>query len=187
MDNIQSNAEQRRPMIDERFVALFAQAQPAIFGYILSLVPHWSDAEDVMQQVSVTLWRKFDEFDPDAPGSSFVRWACVVAKHAVLNHLKKARRSRLVFSDDLIELMAAEGEQDVELLAQERRALAGCLQKLSKRQRQVLEACYGRSATVKQLAEALGRTPNSLYKMLGRIRDGLLQCVERTLTAGGEA
>jgi DNA-directed RNA polymerase specialized sigma24 family protein len=50
----------------ERFVQLFAQVHDNLLAYIFSLLPHWSDAEDVFQQTSLVLWRKFGEFQAAA-------------------------------------------------------------------------------------------------------------------------
>ena len=50
------------PLQYERFVQLFARVRDNLFAYIFTLLPHWSDAEDVFQQTSLVLWRKFGEF-----------------------------------------------------------------------------------------------------------------------------
>ncbi|MGB0581965.1 MAG: sigma factor [Limisphaerales bacterium] len=47
------------------FVAEFAQCQGKLQAYIRSLLPHRADAEDVFQKTSMTLWRKFDQWEPE--------------------------------------------------------------------------------------------------------------------------
>jgi RNA polymerase sigma-70 factor, ECF subfamily len=170
----------------EQFVGLFARHQSAIFGYILSLLPTWADAEDVFQQTSLVLWRKFDEFDLADPASNFASWGCQIARYKALNHLKKHGRDRHVFSDDLVGLLADEGIEDTRRLEAQRRALAGCLGHLHARHRQLISLSYGGGTTIRQVAENLGRTPNSLYKVLNKIRAGLLRCIEKTLATGAE-
>lgn len=170
---------------NEQFVALFARSQSALFGYILSLLPRWSDAEDVLQQTSIVLWRKFDEFDQDDPQSDFVHWACRIARYKVLNFLKKCGRDRHVFSEELVAFLAEEGMDDLGRLDAERRALAQCLNELQDRHRLLILDCYSGARTIKQVAERMGRTPNSLYKLLHRVREGLLRCIERALATGG--
>jgi RNA polymerase sigma-70 factor (ECF subfamily) len=44
----------------EEFVALFVRHEAAIHSFILTLLPRLDDAEDVMQQASLTMWRKFN-------------------------------------------------------------------------------------------------------------------------------
>ena len=53
----------------ERFTALLSRHHAPLMSFILSLRPNWADAEDLLQQTSVVLWRKFAEY---RPGSSFL-------------------------------------------------------------------------------------------------------------------
>jgi RNA polymerase sigma-70 factor, ECF subfamily len=164
--------------LHEQFTALVSRHHTALMGYVLSLVPNWNDAEDILQQTSVVLWRKFGDF---RLGSDFLSWACQIARFHVLNHLRKQGRDRHVFSLELVETLASEGVQDAERLEAERGALRACLEKLDARSRDLLAACYAAGATIKQVAQLSGRTPNAVYKGLNRIREALLRCVRRTL------
>ena len=139
-----------------------------------------------MQETSVVLWQKFDQFDYCDASSGFARWACRIAHFKVLNHMKKHCRDHHIFSDELLGLMSEESVDDMSRLGAERQALSGCLDKLHARQRQLVKNCYYGNATIKQIAQRTGRTPNSLYKSLNRIREQLLQCIERALAAGGD-
>ena len=46
------------------------------------------------------------------------------------------------------------------------------------------EEQYAGEGRVTRLAEEAGRTVNSVYKLLGRLREKLMQCVEHNLTQG---
>jgi len=164
----------------ERFVMLFGRNQPALYGYVLSLLPNWADADDVFQQTSLTLWRKFDQFEPN---SNFMNWACQIARYTVLNFRKKHRRDRHVFSDKLIELLAEEAVAETDLREAERRALDDCLAKLPDSDRDLIQQCYAEGTTIKQVARQTDRTANSLYKLLNRIRATLLHCIQQVLSA----
>ncbi len=160
------------------FIRLYAQAYPAVYGFILSLLPGASDAEDLVQQTSLVLWRKFDQF---VAGGNFTAWACQIAKFEVLNHLRTKSRDRHVFSPEMIELLATEHTEEIELLESQRLALEECLGKLPSRDRRLLHQCYADGVKLKEVAERVGRTPNSLYKWLNRVRESLLQCVSLRL------
>ncbi len=54
--------------------------QTQIFGFIYSLVRNFDDADDLFQQTSLVLWKKYDRYDPS---KSFVAWACGVARFEV--------------------------------------------------------------------------------------------------------
>ena len=52
----------------EEFVALYVEHQVAIRSFVRTLLPDSADADDVMQTASLTMWRRFEQFQP---GTSF--------------------------------------------------------------------------------------------------------------------
>ena len=100
---------------------------------------------------------------------------------------RKAARDRLVLSEELLELLANEAMPTTgDELEKEREALNCCLKKMGDEQRQLVFAASMRDGGVKELAEATNRTANSLYKLIGRLRASLRECVHRELqTQGG--
>jgi RNA polymerase sigma-70 factor (ECF subfamily) len=158
----------------ERFTGLLTKHHAALMGFILSLRPNWADAEDLLQQASVVMWRKFSEFQP---GTSFAAWGCQIARFLVLNHVRKIARDPHVFSEELLDVMSREGAEDVDRLQSQRAALTRCVEKLDAKARRILARCYEAGASVKDVADRLGSTPNAVYKALNRIREALLACV----------
>ena len=71
------------PTSSGEFIRLFLQNERRIYAFIVSLLPDLTDAEDVLQETSVVLWEKFDQFQP---GTNFVSWACKIAHFKVLKH-----------------------------------------------------------------------------------------------------
>jgi RNA polymerase sigma-70 factor (ECF subfamily) len=153
--------------------------QGQLFGYIHSLVRDLNDAEDLFQQTTVVLWKKFAEFDRTR---SFVAWACGVARFEVANFLRSCSRRRLYFTDELnLMLIKAQSELVPEELEERRVALAGCMGKLRDRDRQLLEDCYG-DCSVNTIAQRHGRSPQSVHNSLRRIRRALYECICRSLS-----
>ena len=66
-------------------------------------------------------------------------------------------------------------------MEERRGALAGCVEKLRQRDRQLLDECYGREGGVTQVAGRHGRSPQSIHNSLRRIRRALFECIRRTL------
>jgi RNA polymerase sigma-70 factor (ECF subfamily) len=165
------------------YAALLRQHQTQLFGYIYSLVRDLDDADDLFQQTSLVLWDKFEQFDCS---KSFINWACGVARYEVLNFLRTRSRKRLYFSDQLnLALVEAHESFEQERLEERRVALAGCMNKLRQKDRELLEACYERSASLPDLARAWGRSTHSIHNSLRRIRRVLFECVQRGLAQGG--
>jgi len=163
------------PQHYERFVRLFAQVRDNLFAYVFSLLPHWSDAEDVFQQTSLVLWRKFGEFRPD---SDFLAWACKTAFYEVRNFRRTASRNRLRFNDALLEQLAEERDVSPQRESRRRDFLLDCIPKLSDDQRVLLCRAYEGETTIRQLAGELHRSPQTIYNRLNLLRRTLFDCVE---------
>jgi RNA polymerase sigma-70 factor (ECF subfamily) len=153
--------------------------QSRLYGYIHSLVRDLNDADDLFQQTAFILWKKFAEFDPRR---SFFAWACGIARLEVANFLRRRSRQRLYFCDDLnLLLIEAHAELTTEEEADRREALAQCVERLRPRDRDLLLECYGASTGVHAAAGRRGRSSQSVYNSLRRIRRALFECVTRTL------
>ncbi|MFO0888938.1 MAG: sigma-70 family RNA polymerase sigma factor [Isosphaeraceae bacterium] len=168
-----------------RFSERLLRHQTQLFGYIYSLVRDLDDADDLFQQTSLALWKKFDQYDPDRP---FIPWAFGVARYEVSNFLRSRVRDRLYFSDEL-NLLLIEAHEDLGRKPQEDRleALSGCLGKLRQRDQELLEACYGSAVRIPEIAREWGRSTQSIHNSLKRIRQALSECVRRSLAREGLA
>jgi RNA polymerase sigma-70 factor, ECF subfamily len=168
------------------FLRLFLQNERRLYAYILTLVPNRADADDVLQEASLVLW---DKFDAGQPPADFAAWACRIAYFKVLDFCKKRQRSRVVFSQAMLERLAETAvEQAASLqLDERRRALAGCVEKLSPRDRDLLACRFAEGATTQSTAARVGRSVDAVYKALARIRQALFDCVTRTLAQEGHA
>jgi len=166
----------------EQFVTLFARHEVGLRAFVRSLLPIRHAVDDVVQETSLVLWRKFDTFEP---GTNFLSWACTIARFKVLGHLRSLARDRLQFDEDIVQLLVDESEARQRQLALERDALNGCLGKLDERRRQLITRCYLQPGTIRDVAEELGRSPATLYKVLYRTRRTLLDCIRGRLAEGG--
>ncbi|MCG8587479.1 MAG: sigma-70 family RNA polymerase sigma factor [Pirellulales bacterium] len=163
----------------EEFVGLLVKHQQSLFSYIRTLVPQHADAEDLLQQVSLVLWRKFDDFEP---GSEFLAWSCRVAYFEVLNFRRRQPSGEVAFSADFVEHLASAWAERSDQLADERTALEHCVEQLSPADRHLVTLCYDGQHATKEVAEQLGRSPDSVYVSLHRIRRWLGDCIRRVLS-----
>ncbi len=178
------NVTQAKPR--DRFVELLSKHRRRLFGYSFALVHHMADAEDVFQQCCTILWRKFDSFDAESPTAEddFVAWANQTARFVAMNFLRSKRRSRVCFSEEFLNEAASLPEQaDDESDEERREALRYCLKKLRESDQQLIRLCYGGKQTIKEVAQQLGRSPESVYVSVGRIRHQLYEGIRRRLNA----
>ncbi len=164
----------------EQFVRLLTEHQRALYVHILSLLFDPTDADEVLQETNLVLWRKSSEF---RPGSSFAAWAFRVAHFEVLAFRKRRGRERLSFEPELLETLAEESAARADGFETRRRALAQCLAKLSERDRDLLVRRYAAGSSAVTIAGQVGRTVQATYQALHRIRAALSQCMRRTLAA----
>jgi RNA polymerase sigma-70 factor, ECF subfamily len=154
----------------------FSQCEADIQAFVFTLLPHWPDAEDIVQRTRIVLWQKFSQYRPD---TSFRAWAVQVARFEVSNFRRTQRSDRLCFDDQLIDSLAEVRSSLTDELDRRREALDRCLRKLRASDRQIIRHCYGpNSTTTKDAADRLHRPVNTLYKALNRIRRTLMECVQ---------
>lgn len=169
----------------ETFVKLYTRHEPALRAFVRSLVSSWADADEILQNTALVLWRKFGDFDVT---TNFMAWACTVARFEVLGWRRDRARDRHVFDEDLIELLASEAVAQQESLASERSALEFCLGRLPDESRALVLAAYEPGAKLHEAATRLGKSATAFYKTLARIRASLLDCIrERRLAEEGGA
>ncbi|MEM9481727.1 MAG: sigma-70 family RNA polymerase sigma factor [Verrucomicrobiota bacterium] len=170
------------PASEELFVQLFAKNERHLRAFVRSMGLDWNAVDDVVQTVSLVMWRKWSEFDPD---TDFMRWARVIARFEVLKFRRTMARDRHVFQEDLMELLAdASVEMDERHSADAyREALGECLLALPEKSRELIGAAYEGDRTIREVAADSGKSATALYKTLDRIRKKLGECIEERLVA----
>lgn len=172
----QSESEKRK-----RLVALVTQHQRRIFSYLYTLVPRRQDAEDLLQETVVVICEKFDEF---TEGTDFVAWACQIAYWRVRYARQKYARSKVIFSQDVLDVVANTATEMSAELDDRHIALSHCLEKLHARDKEFIMTRYEPGGGVEEAARKTGRSITAAYKALSRIRKLLLDCVTEQLTHG---
>ncbi|MDG2122921.1 MAG: sigma-70 family RNA polymerase sigma factor [Verrucomicrobiales bacterium] len=159
----------------ELFIQRFAHHEPDLRRFIRSLLPNWTDADEVLQQTAIVIWKKFEQYDPE---THFMKWACVIARFESLAYRRKMARDRLVFREDILELMADEGIDELEDRRKEHTAFESCLRDMPEKQRRFLTLAYTQGVKTKDLAEQAGSTAAAFYMRLKRLRHQLMHCIE---------
>ncbi|MEM1223537.1 MAG: sigma-70 family RNA polymerase sigma factor [Verrucomicrobiota bacterium] len=162
------------------FLRYYTRHEPALRGYVRSLVPTRDDASEIMQEVAVVLWRKLSDLDDP---KNFRKWAFGVARIQLLSWRRDKARDRHIFTEEVWEMLADESSShhEKEHQAKMHQTLAHCLERLPKDKRHLLERAYGGDTRIDNIAEEEGRTPMSVYKVLHRLRMKLLECIQQNL------
>lgn len=149
-----------------------------LFGVCLRILNDRSEAEDVLQDVYVTVWRKAAAFDPGR--ASPITWMVAIARNRAIDRLRASavsRRMEPIEAADAVSDPAPAAVEQVELVQQHKK-LAGCLEELEARHSAAIRAAFLDGATYDELAT---RMSVPLGTMKSWIRRGLLKlraCLE---------
>jgi RNA polymerase sigma-70 factor, ECF subfamily len=159
----------------EQFMALYSGHQRRLYLYTMTLLPASVDAEDVLQEANLVLWRKFDQYQPQ---TNFFAWACQIIRYEVLKYREKRARAAQLLDPDVFERLAEVAISQVEHVDEShRRALVDCMEQLSDGDRDLMHRRYREAMEVRMIAAAMNRSANAVSKSLGRIRRLLLECI----------
>ena len=166
----------------QQFMKLYMACQRRLYGFVISLVPNWSDVDDIVQETVSVMWAKFDEFKP---GTDFSAWALAIARYQVMSYRQRAKVNRRRFSDRTIDTISNLAISTTQEEQDRRDALRKCLDKLKAKDRGMLKLRYEVDTSIKSLADRIGLSVNTLYKSLSRIHIQLFNCVNRTMLREG--
>ncbi len=160
------------------FINLLVPSQHRIQAFITMLVPNMDDAEDIYQETLTEMWNKFDSFQP---GTNFVAWSLKIAKYKILNYRKRSFHKKLIFSDQIFDLIDSASESKLNSLNNRLDILQGCVKKLTKNETQLLQLRYEHELTLNKISDRIGKSSPMIHHMISLILSKLALCVRRNL------
>ena len=146
----------------------------------MAIVPQVADAQEVVQETAVALWKQIDRYDPSQP---FTPWACRFAANKAKEHLRKQGRWKGFLDEDVAAMLLTRREQIAPELDRRVEPLRDCLGELPSHNRTLVEKYYFDQVPVEAIASQLDRSTAALYKSLQRIRASLMECVNGKLAS----
>jgi RNA polymerase sigma factor (sigma-70 family) len=158
---------------------VYESTSAKLFGVCLRILGDRNEAEDVLQEVYVTIWRRAGSFDPGR-GVSPITWLATLTRNRAIDQLRasKANLSRpLELAADVSDpapLAAAVLERD-----QEQHRLSLCMGELEPDHAAYIRSAFFGGHTYQTLAETaavpLGTMKSWIRRALLRLRD----CLDR--------
>ena len=162
----------------DTFVRRMMASEKRIYAFILTLVPNLSDAEDILQDTASLMWVKYNE-NPDI--EKFTSWGIRIAHYKVLEFRKKRYRSKIKFTDEVLDEVLGGAVSVNDNLEERFEALQSCLKKLNDRDRKLILLKHENHVPTDKIAEQLHMSVASVYKAVPKVRDMLVRCVMRSL------
>lgn len=161
---------------------LFLEHASWIRGFLSGFVPEESEAQDLFQEVFLTVLDKAEDF---SLGTNFQAWVRAIVKFKLLERGRLKQRNPLLFDPALMEILA-EANAELDLEREERKqAIARCIEQLAPRARQILEMRYAdQPVAPAEIARQLSWTPGAVYVALSQARAFLRECARRRLGMG---
>jgi len=160
------------------FLTLMTQYQTALRGYIQGAVWDYHDVHDVLQNTNAVLWRKEEQWNRDVP---FLKWAFAVAKYEILAYRRDQAREKLVFNDEVLDLVLEDSEELAPQLSERSEALSTCVAKLSESHKRLLSYKYVSRQRIDEISNQVGKSEDSVRSLLKRLRGKLRDCINLQL------
>ncbi len=179
MDNFKeikdSNTSQS---INYDFVRKLVQSQNRIYAFILTLVPNWAEAEDILQDTVEILWSKYSK---SKELDNFTALGIGIARNLVYSYYREKKKQEFLLEQEALDNIASYSESISQESEDRVRILRKCLRKLSEKDMELIRLRYEEGMKIKNVAEISNRSVAALYKALGRVHDAILKCVKSGL------
>jgi RNA polymerase sigma-70 factor (ECF subfamily) len=157
---------------------LYDATSAKLFGVCLRILSDREEAEDVLQEVYVTVWRRADRFD--AGRASVMTWVSTIARNRAIDRLRA--RGPLARAEPVEDLEIADDQPGAEALlsaADDAGRLHACLSELDERTKSVIRTAFFEGVTYEALAQRMGAPLGTVKSWIRRGLAKLRGCLER--------
>ena len=156
------------------FHEVYRRTSAKLFGVCLRIFAEREEAEDVLQEVYVSVWHKAGQFDPAR--ASPITWLVTMARNRAIDRLR-ARERRITTPIETIEEPADETASALDCMieAEGETRIEYCLGRLSDGDATLIRTAFYEGATYNELAE---RSRQPLGTVKSRIRRAFLKLRE---------
>jgi len=149
-----------------------------LFGVCLRILNDRAEAEDVLQEVYVTVWQKAADFDPNR--ASPMTWLITIARNRAIDRLRASGQTRRMQPiEDAVDIadaapLATSILEDAEANAK----LRGCLEGLAEHEQKALRGAFFDGNTYEELAARMSVPLGTMKSWIRRALMKLKTCLE---------
>ncbi|MGO1245558.1 MAG: RNA polymerase sigma factor [Sphingobacterium sp.] len=159
---------------ESSFTAIYHRHQQKIYSNILKIVHSPEYAQEILQDVFLSLWQNRYKIDKD---KSVASWLFVVSFNKSMDFLKKKLRDHIDFVEDYdsLYLDVENGHEQDEILRGQLQLLEEAIDKLSPRKKEVFRLHRYEGYSKERVAETLGLSVNSVSEYLKQANKSIKQ------------
>jgi RNA polymerase sigma-70 factor, ECF subfamily len=158
--------------------ALYDACSGKVMAVALRLLGDRGEAEDVVQETFLEVWRRAAEYDPARATAE--TWAIVIGRSRALDRLRSRSAAARAVSAQALEPVAVDPPRPPGEASQERGRVRGALSALPAEQREALELAYFEGLTQSEIAARTGQP-------LGTVKTRVRLAMEKMGDALGES
>jgi RNA polymerase sigma factor (sigma-70 family) len=176
------------------FATLYQRTSAHLFGVVLRINRDRAQAEDILQEVYVNVWRAASGFD--AAQSQPLTWLTSIARNRAIDSLRRQQAQPQVQThsasqdedEDVYDQMADDKPGPLDLLsrASDARALGACMETLGAQQRQSVALAFFDGLSHAEVAEQLRQPLGTVKSWVRRALLSLKACLERSVQSDGK-
>ena len=160
----------------EAFAELYQRSSAKLYGVCLRMLRERGEAEDALQNVYTTLWRRANRFDPAR--ATAMTWLITLARNQCIDRLRQHREAPLDDATAQNLEDPAPGPSTLSEASEQRRRLEHCLGTLADQQKHAIHAAFFSGATYIELADRLGVPLATMKSWIRRSLIRLRTCLE---------
>ena len=179
------------------FATLYERTSPHLFAVVLRINRDRAQAEDILQEVYVNVWRAASSFD--AAQSQPLTWLTSIARNRAIDSLRRVATQPKLRSvgpavdgsdredESVYDTIAdsAPGPLDLLSRAADARSLAACVDKLSALQRQSVALAFFQGLSHAEVAEQLRQPLGTVKSWVRRALMTLKSCLQGAVQRDG--
>ena len=163
---------------------IYQATSAKLYGVVLRILDDAVEAEDVLQEIYLTIWKRAGAFEPER-GLSPITWLVAIARNKAIDRLRATARPRAARSLDEASAIVDDGPAPSDSVerADEAAALSRCMGQLDPKHADTVRTAFFEGVTYEALAERIGAPVGTVKSWIRRSLQRLRSCLEEGAAA----
>ncbi len=173
-DNYYDTLARRATTDEEAFEELYEYFFPRVYNFIYARLKNSADADDVTSTTFLKMNENLESYNPER--AAFSTWLFRIANNAIIDHTRRLDRNKESEWEEFFDPAAPEHEEPERQMinSETSRELLAALDKLSERERRIVELRYWGEQDTRTIAQLVSMSESNvrvtLHRALGKMK-----------------